>query len=99
MGHLDRASRVSCENIERALKQIESSLKNLDTDLAISSKATNDEEELFTEVMQSFAAEAKAQYSLLLSMGSKMDSLFSDLSEYFVFDRRKYTLEELFVDI
>jgi len=97
--HLDRASRVSCENIERVLKQIESSLKNLDTDLAISSKAIIDEEDLFTEAMQSFAAEAKAQYSLLLSMGSKMDSLFSDLSEYFVFDRRKYTMEELFVDI
>jgi len=96
--HLDRAARVSCENIEKALKQIESSLRNLDTDLAISSKAI-DAEDLFTEAMQSFAAEAKAQYSILLSMGSKMDSLYSDLSEYFVFDRRKYTLEELFADI
>merc|ERR1719450_2099139 len=96
--HLDRAARVSCENIEKALKQIESSLRNLDTDLALSTKAI-DAEDLFTEAMQSFAAEAKAQYSILLSMGSKMDSLYSDLSEYFVFDRRKYTLEELFADI
>jgi len=97
--HLDRAARVSCEIIEKALKQIESSLRNLDTDLVISSRAIIDVDDLFTEVMQSFAEEAKAQYSILLSMKSKMDSLYSDLSEYFVFDGRKYTLEELFADI
>ena len=28
-----------------------------------------------------------------------MDTLYSELAGYFVFDRRKYTLEELFGDI
>ena len=28
-----------------------------------------------------------------------MDSLYTELAEYFVFDRRKYTLEELFSDL
>ena len=43
--------------------------------------------------------DAQAQYSLLQSMGTKMDSLYTELAEYFVFDRRKYTLEELFSDL
>ena len=43
--------------------------------------------------------DARSQHSILLAMGSKMDSLYTDLGEYFVFDRRKYTLEELFGDI
>ena len=32
-------------------------------------------------------------------MGTKIENLYSELAEYFVFDRRKYTLEELFGDI
>ena len=32
-------------------------------------------------------------------MGSKMDSLYTDLAEYFAFDKQKYTLEEFFGDI
>jgi len=98
--HIDKAARVSCETIEKVLKQIEASIKNLDTDLIIASKAANlDSEDTFVETMSSFASDAQAQYSILLSMGTKMDSLYTDLAEYFVFDRRKYTLEELFSDI
>jgi len=98
--HLDKAARVSCETIEKVLKQIESSLKNLNTDLTIACKAVGlDSEDTFTETMSSFASDAQAQYSLLQSMGTKMDSLYTELAEYFVFDRRKYTLEELFSDL
>merc|ERR1719369_1551433 len=98
--HIDKAARVSCETVEKVLKQIEASIKNLDTDLTIASKtAILDPEDTFTETMSSFASDAQAQYSILLSMGTKMDSLYTDLAEYFVFDRRKYTLEELFSDI
>ena len=28
-----------------------------------------------------------------------MDSLYTDLAEYFIFDKQKYTLEEFFGDI
>lgn len=28
-----------------------------------------------------------------------MDSLYTDLSEYYVFDKQKYTLEEFFTDL
>lgn len=32
-------------------------------------------------------------------MFKKMDTLYKDLSEYYVFDRQKYTLEEFFGDL
>ena len=32
-------------------------------------------------------------------MFKKMDSLYTDLSEYYVFDKQKYTLEEFFSDL
>jgi diaphanous 2 len=32
-------------------------------------------------------------------MATKMESLFSELAEYFVFDAQKYTLEEFMSDI
>ena len=49
--------------------------------------------------MGTFSTEARAQYSILNAMGSKMESLYTDLAEYFVFDKQKYTLEEFFGDI
>merc|ERR1719318_575463 len=97
--HLDKAARVSCESIEKVLKQMEVSLRNLDTDLLISSKAVLDPDDNFSEAMGMFATEARSQYSILLAMETKMNSLYSDLAEYFVFDKQKYTLEELFVDM
>ena len=32
-------------------------------------------------------------------MATKMESLFSELAEYFIFDAQKYTLEEFMSDI
>ena len=97
--HLDKAARVSCESVEKVLKQMEVSLRNLDTDLLISSKTVLDSDDNFSEAMGTFATEARSQYSILLGMETKMDSLYTDLAEYYVFDKQKYTLEELFGDI
>ena len=97
--HLDKAARVSCESVEKVLKQMEVSLRNLDTDLLISSKTVLDNDDNFSEAMGTFATEARSQYSILLGMETKMDSLYADLAEYYVFDKQKYTLEELFGDI
>ena len=32
-------------------------------------------------------------------MGTKMEKLYAELAEYFVFDKQKYSLEEFFSDI
>ena len=98
--HVDKAARVSCESVQKVLKQMDSSIKNLETDLKNSSNRTNqDPDDRFGEAMGTFSTEARAQYSILQAMCSKMESLYSDLAEYFVFDKQKYTLEEFFGDI
>lgn len=48
---------------------------------------------------QSFAKEAREQCDVMQNMLKKMESLYTDLSEYYVFDKQKYTLEEFFTDL
>ena len=97
--HIDKAARVSVESVQKVLKQMDSSIKNLETDLKNSSRTNQDPDDGFEEAMGTFSTEARAQYSILNAMGSKMESLYTDLAEYFVFDKQKYTLEEFFGDI
>ena len=48
--HVDRASRVSMDTIQKTLKQMDSSIKNLETDLK-NAKAVISDEDKFLEVM------------------------------------------------
>lgn len=48
---------------------------------------------------QPFAKEAKSQFELLQNMCKKMEALYDNLAEYYVFDKSKYTLEEFFTDL
>ncbi|KAK6645426.1 hypothetical protein RUM43_001703 [Polyplax serrata] len=96
--HVDRASRVSLDNIQKILRQMDSSLKNLETDLQ-NSKVPQCDDDLFFTSMSSFAKEARQQFEILQNMFKNMDSLYSDLAEFYAFDKLKYTLEEFFGDI
>ena len=53
--HLDKAARVSCENVEKVLKEIEVSIKNLETNLMIASRGNLDSDDNFTDAMGTFA--------------------------------------------
>jgi len=97
--HLDKASRVSIESVQKTLKQMDNSIKNLETDLKNSARTTHDRDDKFEECMGSFAKDAREQCSILQAMGTKMETLYAELAEYFVFDKQKYTLEEFFSDI
>ena len=97
--HIDKAARVSIESVQKILKQMDNSIKNLETDLKNSSRTNQDPDDGFEEAMGTFSTEARAQCSILTAMGSKMETLYTDLAEYFVFDKQKYTLEEFFGDI
>jgi hypothetical protein len=46
-----------------------------------------------------FAVKARQQYEIIDKMYRKMEKLYTELSEYFVFDKTKYTLDEFFSDI
>lgn len=49
--------------------------------------------------LQNFAKEAREQCDVLQRMGKKMEMVYQELAEYFVFDPQKYTLDEFFTDI
>nr|XP_049708012.1 protein diaphanous-like isoform X2 [Helicoverpa armigera] len=98
MPHVDRAARVSMENLQKSLKKMENDIKSLEMDLN-NSRVPQCADDLFNESMSSFAIEARGQCDLLHSMFRKMEALYSELAEYYVFDAHKYTLEEFFSDI
>lgn len=98
LAHLDRAASISTETIKKTLQQMESNVKNLQTDLK-NYKCPQCEDDRFLDVMTSFATEAKTQCDLLKNMFKNMENLYSDLSECYAFDKQKYTLEEFFGDL
>lgn len=96
--HIDKASRVSVDNVQKILRQMDSSIKNLETDL-VNSKVPQSEDDRFADVMGCFAIDAREQCTLLQGMFKHMDALYTEMAEYFVFDKAKYTLEEFFTDL
>jgi diaphanous 2 len=98
MPHIDRASRVSLDTIQKTLKQMDSNIRNLQTDIN-NNRVPQSGDDKFLEVMEKFAEDAREQCDVLQNMFKKMDSLYTDLSEYYVFDKQKYTLEEFFTDL
>lgn len=98
LSHVDKASRVSLDNIQKTMRQMNSSLKNLESDLN-NNKIPQSDDDRFMEVMGSFAVECRKQVELLGKMLSQMETLFQSLSEYYCFDPAKYTMEEFFTDI
>lgn len=50
LAHVDRASRVSLENVQRTLRQMDSSIRNLEQDLS-NAKIPQSDEDMFLHVM------------------------------------------------
>ncbi|XP_017764654.1 PREDICTED: protein diaphanous isoform X3 [Eufriesea mexicana] len=98
LAHVDRASRVSLENVQRTLRQMDSNIRNLEQDLS-NAKIPQSDEDLFLNVMGPFAKKARESYEVLQNMFKNMDSLYTEISEFFSFDKQKYTIEEFFGDI
>ncbi|XP_078047814.1 diaphanous related formin 1 [Augochlora pura] len=98
LAHVDRASRVSLENVQRTLRQMDSNIRNLEQDLS-NAKVPQSDEDRFIEVMGPFAKKARESYEVMQNMFKNMDSLYTGISEFFSFDKQKYTIEEFFGDI
>ncbi|CAG0878556.1 unnamed protein product, partial [Darwinula stevensoni] len=97
--HVEKAAKVSTDMLQKSLRQMESNIKNLEMDLKNSTKTPTSIDDRFVEVMSSFAERSREQYEIVQNMYKKMDSLFTALADYFVFDKTKYTLDEFFSDI
>lgn len=53
----------------------------------------------FTSGLHSFVKDAQEQYNKLRMMHSNMETLYKDLGEYFLFDPKKLSVEEFFMDL
>ena len=95
--HLDKASKASFETIDKNLSQMDAAIKSLRRDVNLIDDDENGDK--FVEEMAGFVEEAETQFSILKAMRQKLDGLFIDLAEFYVFDKTKYTIEDFFRDI
>nr|XP_046246846.1 protein diaphanous homolog 3-like isoform X1 [Scatophagus argus]XP_046246854.1 protein diaphanous homolog 3-like isoform X1 [Scatophagus argus] len=96
--HVDRASKVSAENLEKSLRQMERQLLQLERDLETFS-SSDDPNDMFFTKMASFSKVAREQYDKLVIMHSNMETLYQSVLEYFAIDPKKTSVEELFTDL
>ncbi|KAM9849700.1 protein diaphanous homolog 1 [Aulostomus maculatus] len=96
--HVEKASRVSAETLQKNLELMGRQIKTLEKDLETFPPAQN-EKDLFVEKMSSFVGTAHEQYEKMELMHKNMEKQYTDLGEYFVFDPRKVSVEEFFGDI
>ncbi|CAB1428144.1 unnamed protein product [Pleuronectes platessa] len=89
--HVEKASRVSAETIQRSIEQMGRQIKNLEKDLETFPPPQNDKD--------NFVVSAHEQYEKLDLMHKNMEKQYSDLGEYFVFDPRKMSAEEFFGEL
>jgi diaphanous 2 len=99
MNHIDSASRVNLENIQKLLKQMDDSIKALEMDLKNNAKAAREKDDRFAQAMGEFYGEARAECDVLNGMFKDLENLYSDLEKFYVFDKQKYHLEEFMSDI
>nr|XP_058918845.1 protein diaphanous homolog 1 [Kogia breviceps] len=98
LAHVEKASRVSAENLQKNLDQMKKQISDVERDIQNFPAAT-DEKDKFVEKMTSFVKEAQEQYNKLRMMHSNMETLYKELGEYFLFDPKKVSVEEFFMDL
>ncbi|XP_005617363.1 protein diaphanous homolog 1 isoform X1 [Canis lupus familiaris] len=98
LAHVEKASRVSAENLQKNLDQMKKQISDVERDVQNFPAAT-DERDKFVEKMTSFVKDAQEQYNKLRMMHCNMETLYKELGEYFLFDPKKVTVEEFFMDL
>ncbi|KAM8909943.1 protein diaphanous homolog 1-like isoform 1-T1 [Spinachia spinachia] len=96
--HVEKASRVSAETLQKNLDLMGRQIKNLKKDLETFPPPQSDKD-LFVEKMSSFVCTADEQFEKLDMLHKNMEKQYNDLGEYFVFDPKKISVEEFFGDL
>ncbi|XP_064423019.1 protein diaphanous homolog 1 [Latimeria chalumnae] len=96
--HIEKASKVAAENLQKNLVQMGKQISNLEKDIK-SFPPSTDEEDKFVENMTSFVQMSREQYEKLALMHTNMEKLYEELGEYFIFDPKKVSVEEFFGDL
>lgn len=95
--HVDKAKTVNTDHLDKSVKSMKKSLKDIETHLK-THKPSGDRDR-FLDVMTKFLNNAKEKFNVLESMFNKIDRLYKDLGTYFCFDPKKFTLDEFFTEI
>ncbi|XP_029792495.1 protein diaphanous homolog 3 isoform X2 [Suricata suricatta] len=96
--HLDKASKVSVETLEKNLKQMGRQLQQLEKDLE-TFPPPEDLHDKFVTKMSSFVISAKEQYEKLLKLHENMEKLYQSVMGYYAIDVKKVSVEDFFNDL
>uniref|UniRef100_A0A8C0U5T3 Diaphanous related formin 3 n=1 Tax=Cyanistes caeruleus TaxID=156563 RepID=A0A8C0U5T3_CYACU len=94
--HLDKASKVSAENLEKSLKHMERQLQQLEKDLQ-TFPVPEDKHDKF--VVKIFLVHAKEDFQKLSRMHENMEKLYQNVMGYYAIDLKKVSVEEFLTDL
>uniref|UniRef100_A0A4X2M6M7 FH2 domain-containing protein n=1 Tax=Vombatus ursinus TaxID=29139 RepID=A0A4X2M6M7_VOMUR len=97
--HVEKASRVSAENLQKNLDLMKKQISDVERDVQNFPAATDEKDKFVEKMSISFQGDAQEQYNKLRMMHSNMETLFKELGDYFLFDPKKVTVEEFFMDL
>ncbi|XP_078267132.1 protein diaphanous homolog 1-like [Rhinoraja longicauda] len=98
LNHVEKASRVSAEMLQKNVDQMGKQIARLQKDID-SFPQSNDNQDKFVEKMTSFITGAREQFDKLSDIHKTMEEDFEELGRYFVFDSKKISVEEFFGDL
>uniref|UniRef100_A0A5F8GSE5 Diaphanous related formin 3 n=1 Tax=Monodelphis domestica TaxID=13616 RepID=A0A5F8GSE5_MONDO len=94
--HLDKASKVSVENLEKNLKQMGRQLQQLEKDLDSFPSPEDKHDKFLTKI---FVISAKEQFQKISRMHENMEKSYQSIMVYYVIDMKKVSVEEFFTDL
>ncbi|NXJ12060.1 DIAP3 protein, partial [Odontophorus gujanensis] len=101
--HLDKASKVSAENLEKSLKHMEKQLQQLEKDLQTFPVAEDKHDKFVAKMSISFAysflVHAKEDFQKLSRMHENMEKLYQNVMGYYAVDLKKVSVEEFLTDL
>uniref|UniRef100_A0A7N4P8D5 Diaphanous related formin 3 n=1 Tax=Sarcophilus harrisii TaxID=9305 RepID=A0A7N4P8D5_SARHA len=94
--HIDKASKVSVENLEKNLKQMGRQLQQLEKDLDSFPSPEDKHDKFLTKI---FVTSAKDQFQKLSRMHENMEKSYQCIMGYYAIDMKKVSVEEFFTDL
>ncbi|NWW92896.1 DIAP3 protein, partial [Rhynochetos jubatus] len=100
--HLDKASKVSAENLEKSLKNMERQLQQLEKDLQTFPLPEDKHDKFVAKMSISFGVflvHAKEDFQKLARMHENMEKLYQNVMGYYAIDLKKVSVEEFLTDL
>uniref|UniRef100_A0A8C3M914 Diaphanous related formin 3 n=1 Tax=Chrysolophus pictus TaxID=9089 RepID=A0A8C3M914_CHRPC len=94
--HLDKASKVSAENLEKSLKHMEKQLQQLEKDLQTFPVAEDKHDKFVAKMSISFGVIFRKTHTNSLI---NMEKLYQNVMGYFAIDQKKVSVEEFLTDL